>query len=246
MGRKKKKKIIRGGEVKKNIPVIELEYLDLVNIVRSRGRVKKEKINEAYNEIIYRIKPRIMYIVSQFNVPGNSSDDIYQEALYALRYKAIPDYDKTRGQNGPYPFDNFAVLCIRRHLSTLLKSSFQNKKKVLNTSYSLNQNNNSNSDEGDLFLVDILSKNSKDILDGLETKEYYKELFGKLFKRLSSFEKKIFVLYTKKYSYEEITALTNKYYKENSKKKRINIKSVDNALSRIKQKAKEIFEKNQD
>ena len=246
MGRKKKKKLIKIGKAKTNVPLIDLEYLDLVNIVRSRGRVKKEKINEAYNEIIIRINPRIMYIVSQFNVPGNSSDDIYQEALYALRYKAIPDYDKTRGHNGPYPFDNFAVLCIRRHLSTLLKSSFQNKKKVLNTSFSLNQNNNSNSDEGDLFLVDILSKNSKDILDGLETKEYYKELFGKLFKKLSNFEKKIFVLYTKKYSYEEITELINKYFKDNNKKKRINIKSVDNALSRIKIKAKEIFDKNQD
>ena len=37
--------------------------------------------------------------------------------------------------------------------------------------------------------------------------------------------------------------LINKDYKERGKRQRINVKSVDNGLSRMKQKAKELFVK---
>jgi len=220
----------------------DLHYLELVNIVRSRGRVNKEKTNNAYNEIEKRIRPKVKYIVSQFYIPGCNKDDIYQEALYALRFKAIPDYNKDRGNHGPYPFDNFAILCIRRHLMTKLKSSFQYKKRALNTSVSLDQDRNESSDEV-LSLSDIIPRTNGTILDFLEDKEYYKRLFHGLFQKLSNFEKKVFVLYTKKYTYDQMTDLINENYKKNEQKKKIDVKSVDNALSRIKQKAKEVYDK---
>ena len=233
---KRKKKLVKHEDVKK------LDYIKLVNIVRSRGRVDKKRINDAYNELETRVKPKIMYIVSQFYIPGCSPDDVYQEALYALRFKAIPDYDKSKGNHGPYPFDNFAVLCIRRHLSTKLKSSFQNKKKALNTSISLDQDRNNDNNDS-LFLSDILPKTSETISDTVEKQEYYKGLIGGLFSKLSKFEKKVFMLYIKKYSYEEIAVVINKSYKSKGLKKRVNVKSVDNALSRLKQKGKDVFDK---
>jgi DNA-directed RNA polymerase specialized sigma24 family protein len=117
-------------------PIKELPYDILVDIIRNKGKVSKEEVNEAYNEIEHRIKGKIIYIVNQFYIPGCNFDDIYQEALFALRFKAIIDYRKEKiGKKGPYPFDKFAILFIRRHLSTLLKSSFQNKRKALNTIY---------------------------------------------------------------------------------------------------------------
>ena len=224
------------------VNVKELTYLELVKIVRTKGKKKETEINEAYNEIQYRIKPKIMYIVRQFYIPGCSTEDIYQEALYALRFKAILDYNKKKGKYGPYPFDNFAILCIRRHLSTLLKSSFQNKKKVLNTSISLDKNRNDDSVDV-LFLSNILSETDGTISDLIENKEYYVDLFSKLFKKLSKFEKKVLILYTQKYSYEEITNIIKIDYRKNNIKKKINIKSVDNALSRIKMKGRQIFGK---
>ena len=131
MAKKKAKK-----KAKKSVPMSEMEFSDLVDIVRSRGRVDKKKVNDAYNEIHYRMRSKIGYLVHKFYIPGHNADDINQEALFALRYKAIPDYRKeVIGRNGPYPFDKFAVLCIRRHLSTLLKTCYQNKQKTLNTSY---------------------------------------------------------------------------------------------------------------
>lgn len=231
----------------KNKNIEELTLIDLVLIVRSKGRKRKNKINKAYEEIIDRIKLKIMYIVNQFNIPGHTKDDIYQEALYALRYKAIPDfkenrsdYTRRKGKKKPYPFDNFAVLCIRRHLSTILKSSYQNKKKALNIGISIDQDNDSRYDDN-LYLSNILSFSKKSLLNSIENNEYYEQLFGKLFNDLSNFEKKVFLLYAKKYSYKEIKNIINQYYEGQDKK--INKKSVDNALSRIKQKAQIIFEK---
>lgn len=221
-------------------PISKLEYEELVEIVRGEGQDRRK--NCAYNEIENRIKKKVVYITRQFYIPGFNLDDILQEALYALRFKAIPDYNSSKGTDKPYPFDKFAVLCIRRHLSTVLKCSFQNKKKALNTSLSLDQDRGSHEDE-DLYLSDILPKTDFTMMEFVGDKEYYKNLFGSLYKKLSTLEKVVFMLYIHKYSYEEITDKINKVYKTRGKRKRVNIKSIDNALSRIKSKAKEVFDK---
>ena len=222
-------------------PIEGLKYEDLVDVVRGNGISKRK--NRAYNEIQRRIKPKILYIIRQFYIPGLNLDDILQEALYALRFKAIPDYNREKGSGPqPYPFDKFAVLCIRRHLSTMLKGSFQNKKKALNTSLSLDQDRGSYEDEN-LYLSDILSNTDLTIVDFLGDKEYYKVLFSNLFHKLSKLEKNVFILYTHKYSYEEMTKKINKVNRKRGIKRKVNIKSIDNALSRIKVKGKEVFKK---
>lgn len=222
-------------------PISQLKYEDLVEIIRRKGRRKRQ--NCAYNEVETRIKRKIIYIVRQFYIPGLNIDDILQEALYALRFKAIPDYDKSKGSGDrPYPFDKFAVLCIRRHLSTILKSSFQNKKKALNTSLSLDQDRGSHEDEN-LYLSDIIPQSNDVVMRTVINKEYYKNLFGKLYEKLSKLEKNIFILYTYRYSYEEITDKLNKAYKKRGMKRKVNVKSIDNALSRVKIKAKEVYDK---
>ena len=234
MGKRRAVKRISG-------PVEKLEYEDLVEVVR--GKARDARKNNAYNEIEKRIKIKVFYITRQFYIPGFNYDDILQEALYALRFKAIPDYDKTRGQGGrPYPFDKFAMLCIRRHLSTILKSSFRNKEKALNTSFSLDQDRSTHDNE-DLYLVDILSDSNGSLIENIGEKEYYNNLIKKLYQKLSKLEKNVFILYTCKYSYDEITSKINKFYKSGDKKKKVNVKSVDNALSRIKVKSREVLKK---
>lgn len=218
-----------------------LDYQGLVDIVRSNCRSKKN--NSAYNEIENRIRPKIYFIARQFYIPGCNHDDIFQEALFALRYKAIPDYDGSRGRGDTiYPFDKFAVLCIRRHLSTLLKSSFQNKRKALNTSLSLDQDRNNTSDDS-LFLSDIIPRTEGSVVGELGEREYYQKLFKGLYLELSILEKRVFKLYSRRYSYGEISIIINKYYRKKKIRKRTNVKSIDNALSRIKQKAKEVYDR---
>ena len=222
-------------------PVEKLKYEDLVEVVR--GRARDARKNRAYNEIEKRIKYKVFYITRQFYIPGFNVDDILQEALYALRFKAIPDYDGSKGSGDtPYPFDKFAMLCIRRHLSTILKSSFRNKEKALNTSFSLDQDR-SNHDDENLYLVDILASTDGSLIEDIGDREYYRNLVEKLYIKLSKLEKNVFVLYACKYSYDEITYKINKFYKSKGRKRKVNVKSIDNALSRIKIKAKEIFDK---
>jgi len=214
-------------------------YAQLVEIIRrSRG---KKKINDAFNQIVEKLDPRIKQIAYKFEIPGFSYSDVYQEALYALRYKAIKDYDPDRSSiKKVSPFDKFAVLCIRRHLSTKRKSAYQSgKNKILNYSISLDQNRNNTQTDEELFLSGIIADESSDAFLKLNDKDYRDKLFLLLYNRLSRLERKILILYCRKYTYEEIVYLIN----NSSNKYNIETKSVDNALSRIKAKAKEIFKK---
>lgn len=209
-------------------------YVKLVDKVRKSK--KQHEVNFAFEQIANGLKPRIRSLCSKFRIAGLGQDDIYQEALYALRFKAIKDYDQTRGTGeGPAPFDRFALLCIRRHLATELKTSFQIRRTVLNTSISLDQERNEHKD--DLSLVNILPSTTGDVLDFVENKEYFTKLVGKLLSKLSKFEREVFLLYVEKYTYEEISEIINR----RKLRQPVNIKGVDNALSRIKHKAQSIF-----
>jgi RNA polymerase sigma factor (sigma-70 family) len=218
------------------------ELIDLVKIVRTTR--KKETIDIAFKEVERRMEKRMRQISFKFSIPGFSFSDVYQESLYALRYKAIKDYDETRGsEEGPYPFDRFAVLCIRRHLSTKLKASYQNKKRVLNSSISLDQERSDSNSEETMTLADIFPRQDGTVLESLGDSEYFRILFSHLISKLSPFERYVFMLYVHRFSYEEIAERINAKLKLDNSPDKINIKSVDNALSRIKNKAKVVFSK---
>ena len=210
-------------------------FVELIETVR--GSSVETDINKAFEDILDKLKPRIQRMVNRFSIKGLDSSDVMQEALFALRYKAIKDYDETRGTTtGVAPFDRFALLCIRRHLSTEFKSSLQNnRKKVLNQSISLDQENKGNDDE--LALINILPADEGSVLEIIQEQEYYQDLMSALVKTLSQFEKEVLVLYAQRFTYEEIAAKIN----EKRVKIRVNVKGVDNALSRVKNKAKAIF-----
>jgi RNA polymerase sigma factor (sigma-70 family) len=217
-----------------------LKCIKLINYIRKNK--DEESTNKAFDELLEMLIPKIYKVVSKFKIPGCDHSDIMQEALYALRYKAIKDYDKERGTgDGPAPFDKFALLCIRRHLATEFKSSYQNKKRVLNQSVSIyKETTTSNSNEDDVSLSNIISDpDALDIGDQSAENEYYTDLQNLLIEALSGFEKEVYVLYAQKYSYEEIADKIN----SRRQKVRVNIKGVDNALSRIKHKAREILRK---
>jgi RNA polymerase sigma factor (sigma-70 family) len=220
-----------------------LLYVKLVDCVRrSRNKVKADG---AFNTIITMLDVKIQQIAYKFHIPGLSFNDVYQEALFALRFKAIKDYNKDRSDiREVSPFDKFAALCIRRHLSTKLKAAYQNKSRVLNLSISLDQDRNKTGSDENLFLSDILPVDPDDIASKLDKFEYHRKLLVSLFQKLSSFEKEVFVLYCRKYSYEEIAYHINKTYHKSVET--ISVKSVDNGLSRIKQKAKSVLKKIED
>ncbi len=231
-----KKAIDEPSEVKiENVDAEADHYRAMV--YKIRGAKNKAEINDAFKQISDGLEVKIKKIAGKFKIPGFSFDDIYQECLYALQYKAIKDYDETRGsiEGMPAMFDRFALLCIRRHLATTLKTAHQNRKRILNESKSLDQDRSHDND--DLSLINIVKSKDAPILDGLEIREFIRNFTKKLLSKLSKYEQEVFVLYVQKYSYEEIALAV--IQSEDAKA----VKAVDNGLSRIKHKGWEIYEK---
>ena len=131
-------------------------------------------------------------------------------------------------------FKTFANICIERQLITAIKSSNRQKHIPLNSYLSLNTSAYENNEDGSSELIDTF--NSKTIEDPLETvmkQEYYKEIHTTIEKSLSKFEKQVLDRFIKGESYVTI-----------AQKLDSPVKSVDNAIQRIRKKAiKNMFEK---
>lgn len=169
-------------------------------------------------------------------IKGMQATDIYQETLIALRFKAIPKFDKTRGMS----FLNFAKMCIRKHLITILHTS-RNRKKDLPMNYAVsidsplitNGNEDENNDRN--TLSNILEDGSPQADEVMGRDEAFKMTFKTLFHSLSTFEKIVLEEYLNSESYKIIAK--NVSIRTAS---RYDAKSIDNALLRIRKKALEL------
>jgi hypothetical protein len=112
---------------------------------------------------------------------------------------------------------NLLLLCIRRHLATEFKASYQNKKRVLNHSISIDKetnNNNTHSGENEIYLSNIIADNKKDdIVTQVSEDEYYINLQKQLLQIFHLLNVKC-MFHMQKFSYEEIAEKINdKRYK---------------------------------
>ena len=146
-------------------------------------------------------------------------------------FKAIKSFNGEK-QN---TFKSFANICIERQLITAIKSSNRQKHLPLNSYLSLNTAAYDNNEEDSVELMDTFD--SKTIEDPLETvmkKEYYKEIETAVDKHLSKFEKQVLDRFVKGESYIAIAERLD-----------APVKSVDNAIQRIRKKAiKNMFNEN--
>ena len=188
--------------------------------------IREEGDKNAINYIFERYRELIQSKASRFFVIGAEKDDIVQEANIGL-YKAIQSFDLEKENS----FKTFANLCIERQLITTIKSSNRQKHIPLNSSFSLNLSAYDEND--DTSVLEILdAKTAEDPLDTITKKEYYKFIEGRIDENLSEFEKKVLNKYIQGESYEDI-----------AKELDSPVKSVDNAIQRIRKKAsKAIFD----
>ena len=176
--------------------------------------------NDALEQLINKYKELVTMKVSKYFIIGAEKEDIYQEGMIGL-YKAIKSYDPEK-QNS---FKTFANLCIERQLITAIKTSNRQKHMPLNSYLSLNANAYDNED--DTALIEVLnSKVTADPLDSITKREYYKTVEEKMEETLSDFEKEVLQRYAKGESYVKI-----------AEKLDTPVKSVDNAIQRIRKKA---------
>ena len=182
--------------------------------------------NHALNYLIEKYKEIVNMKVSKYFMIGAEKEDIIQEGLIGL-YKAIKDFNNEK-QNS---FKTFANLCIERQLITAIKTSNRQKHMPLNSYLSLNTSAYEEDDDSELLEV-FDSNTTEDPLDTITKKEYYKSVELAIDKNLSKFEKQVLERYLLGESYVSIATKLD-----------TPVKSIDNAIQRIRKKAiKDIVE----
>ena len=194
----------------------EMTDESLIEMIKSDNKFALEHLINRYRDLV-NIK------VSKYYIIGAEREDIIQEGLIGL-YKAIKSYQPDK-QNS---FKSFAGICIERQLITAIKTSNRQKHMPLNSYISLNKDAYDNEDDSNnTDLEGILDANIiEDPLDMLTKKEYYQIVENTIDKSLSSFEKKVLNCYIQGESYIEI-----------SQRLQAPVKSIDNAIQRIRKKA---------
>ena len=186
---------------------------EIITLIKSDNKEALDYLLNKYKELVYMK-------VSKYFIIGAEKDDIFQEGMIRL-YKAIQSFKEDKHNQ----FKTFANMCIERQLITAIKTSNRQKHMPLNSYLSLNMS--AYDDEDDKTLLDIL--NNKTVEDPLETitkKEYYKRVEDTIDKSLSDFEKQVLRKFLKGDSYVKIAEELSSP-----------VKSVDNAIQRIRKKA---------
>lgn len=190
----------------------ELSDEDMITAIRKGDADALDFLIKKYHPFV-QLKSRSYFLI------GGDRDDVVQEGMIGL-YKAIRDYrhDKTG------KFKGFAELCITRQIITAIKTATRQKHIPLNTSVSLDKPVYVEESERTLF--DILpAQTFESPEEMLMFQERYHQLEIEVGKVLSLLEQQVLSLYLDGRSYQEIS---QKIHRE--------VKSVDNALQRIKRK----------
>lgn len=177
---------------------------------------------QALTYLMNKYKEIVNLKVGKYFMVGAEKEDIIQEGLIGL-FKAIKTFNAEKNNT----FKTFANMCIERQLITAIKSSNRQKHMPLNSYLSLNMSAYDNEEENGAELMDTFdSKTIEDPLETIINKEYYDEIEKSIDKTLSQFEKQVLDRYMKGESYVTIA-------------KRLDspVKSVDNAIQRIRKKA---------
>lgn len=163
--------------------------------------------------LFVKVKARSYFLI------GADKEDIIQEGMIGL-YKSIRDFrgDKLAS------FRAFAELCITRQIITAIKTATRQKHIPLNSYISLDKP--IYDEESERTLMDIIISPLSDNPEHLMiNREEYSRLEGKMSEVLSELEQQVLALYLEGRSYNEISELLNRH-----------VKSIDNALQRVKRK----------
>ena len=197
-----------------NDTLLEVSDEDLVEEARSGNE-------EAIEVLLYRYRHYARAKARTYFLAGADREDIVQEGMIGL-FKAVRDYRGDRNS----AFRAFAELCITRQIITAIKTATRQKHIPLNSYVSLNRQANSDDDDDGRSLGDVLV--SADILDpadlliSAEEIATIKESMGRV---LSELETEVLQLYMDGKSYQDIAQMLGRH-----------VKSIDNALQRIKRK----------
>jgi RNA polymerase sigma factor, sigma-70 family len=190
------------------------EDRDLIGRVREGSERALEGLLSRYRGFA-RAKSRSYFLA------GSDKEDVVQEGMIGL-YKAIRDFDLQQET----PFRAFAELCISRQILTAIKTANRNKHQPLNSSISLDAPAHSGDDPSLGSIGDNLAATrDADPIELVISSEEITALKNSLKENLTELEGEVLTLYMDGKSYEEIAGTLGNH-----------VKSIDNALQRIKRK----------
>lgn len=167
-----------------------------------------------------RAKARSYFLI------GADREDIIQEGMIGL-YKAVRDFRADRLAS----FRAFAELCITRQIITAIKTATRQKHIPLNSYVSLNKP--IYDEESDRTLMDVIHGNKvSDPEELIISREEFLDIERRMGEFLSELEWQVLMLYLEGKSYQEIADSLGRH-----------VKSVDNALQRVKRKLERYLEK---
>ena len=195
-------------------PLSEVADDELAARFQAGDRLALEALIARYRRFA-RAKSRGYFLV------GGDADDIEQEALIGL-YKAARDFRPEHQAS----FRAFAELCITRQIITAIKTATRQKHQALNQYVSIS-GSRTGDEAGERAVEELIHTNRKgdDPADRLVAGERFAAMKDRLAEVLSDLEVDVLTLYVEGKSYQEIGDQLDRH-----------VKSIDNALQRIKRK----------
>ncbi|MGB4504280.1 MAG: RNA polymerase sporulation sigma factor SigH [Syntrophaceticus sp.] len=192
---------------------------DIVELAKCGREIAVEHLINKYKNFV-RAKARSYFLI------GADREDIIQEGMIGL-YKAIRDYRGDKLSS----FRAFAELCITRQIITAIKTATRQKHIPLNSYVSLNKP--IYDEDSDRTLLDVITGNKvSDPEELIISQEEFEDIEDKMREILSPLEWKVLMAYLEGKSYQEMALELNRH-----------VKSIDNALQRVKRKLERYLEK---
>lgn len=203
------------------------------NLVESFDNMLDEEVvlkardgnSECLEYIINKYKNFVRAKARSYFLIGADKEDIVQEGMIGL-YKAIRDFRNDKLSS----FRAFAELCITRQIITAIKTATRQKHIPLNSYVSLNKP--IYDEESDRTLLDILTATKiTDPEELIISREELMSIESKIGEVLSDLELEVLMSYLQGKSYQEIACDLDRH-----------VKSIDNALQRVKRKLEKYLE----
>nr|WP_275444834.1 RNA polymerase sporulation sigma factor SigH [Paenibacillus sp. ACRRX] len=199
-------------------PYDKLTDEQLVDAVREGDGDALEYLINKYRNFV-RAKARSYFLI------GADREDIVQEGMIGL-YKSIRDFKGDKLAS----FKAFAELCITRQIITAIKTATRQKHIPLNSYVSLDKP--IYDEDSDRTLLDVIGGSRvSDPEELIINQEEFVGLEDKMSEILSDLERKVLMLYLDGRSYQEIAVDLDRH-----------VKSIDNALQRVKRKLERYLE----
>jgi RNA polymerase sporulation-specific sigma factor len=214
------------GGIVVNIDLKELSVSDY-ELMEDESLVElvHEGDSAALEYLIYKYKNFVRAKARSYFLIGADREDIIQEGMIGL-YKAIRDFKEDKLSS----FKAFAELCITRQMITAIKTATRQKHIPLNSYVSLDKP--IYDEESDRTLMDVICGTKvTDPEELIINQEEFDDIEVKMGEILSDLERKVLMLYLDGRSYQEISVDLDRH-----------VKSIDNALQRVKRKLERYLE----